>query len=90
MDPYKSKIVLMAIEDGIFDCLMDPYDQLGNGDPISSMPIDLERFARKIIEECIDVAEETVSNHEGVTFGLGDDVRKHFNIYEDSSTTSRE
>jgi hypothetical protein len=44
----------LAITGGIYDCITDPYDKLKNGDPYSSVMIDLERFAEKIVKECID------------------------------------
>ena len=43
----------LAITGGIYDCLRDPYDKLGNGDYYSSVMVDLERFAEKIVAECI-------------------------------------
>jgi len=50
MEEY-SKIVLLAVESGILDCLQDPYDEKGNGDYYSSIPRDLERFATLILLE---------------------------------------
>lgn len=46
----------LAITGGIYDCLTDPYDKLGNGDYYSSVMVDLERFAEKIVAECADIA----------------------------------
>ena len=45
----------LAITGGIYDCLRDPYDKLGNGDYYSSIMVDLERFTEKIVQECMDV-----------------------------------
>jgi len=44
----------LAITGGIYDCITDPYDKLNNGDPYSSVMVDLERFAEKIVAECIE------------------------------------
>lgn len=48
----------LAITGGIYDCICDPYDKLKNGDHYSSVMIDLERFAEKIIRECLKKVEE--------------------------------
>ena len=45
----------LAITGGIYDCICDPYDKLNNGDYYSSVMIDLERFAEKIVRECMEV-----------------------------------
>jgi hypothetical protein len=42
----------LAITGGIYDCICDPYDKLKNGDHYSSVMVDLERFAEKIVREC--------------------------------------
>ena len=47
----------LAIKGGIYDCIIDPYDKLKNGDPYSSVMVDLERFAEKIVRECITVVD---------------------------------
>ena len=44
----------LAITGGIYDCICDPYDKLENGDYYSSVMVDLERFAEKIVKECIE------------------------------------
>jgi hypothetical protein len=44
----------LAITGGIYDCICDPYDKLNNGDYYSSVMIDLERFAEKIVLECVN------------------------------------
>lgn len=56
----KELIQALAITGGIYDCITDPYDKLKNGDPYSSVMIDLERFAEKIVQECIDIVDKTV------------------------------
>jgi hypothetical protein len=48
----------LAIKGGIYDCICDPYDKLKNGDSYSSVLIDLERFAEKIVKECMRQVEE--------------------------------
>ena len=50
------RIGQIAISSGIYDCILDPYDQLKDGDPQSSVMVDLERFAELIIEECTRIA----------------------------------
>ena len=52
----------LSITGGIYDCLCDPYDKLRNGDPYSSVIVDLDRLADKIIEECIQHAVEFNNN----------------------------
>ena len=47
----------LAIIGGIYDCITDPYDKLNNGDPYSSVMPDLERFAEKIVRECVNREE---------------------------------
>ena len=47
----------LAITGGIYDCICDPYDKLKNGDPYSSVMVDLERFAEKIVRECLSNME---------------------------------
>ena len=54
----------LAIRGGIYDCICDPYDKLNNGDPYSSVMIDLERFAEKIVKECIKIAMKSVGDDE--------------------------
>ena len=39
-----------------------------------------EKFAELIILQCISITEETVGNTEGVTFGLGEDIKRYFGI----------
>jgi hypothetical protein len=48
----------LAITGGIYDCICDPYDKLENGDYYSSVMIDLERFAEKIVKECIHAVSD--------------------------------
>lgn len=52
----------LAITGGIYDCICDPYDKLKNGDPYSSVMVDLERFAEKIVRECIGCCESVISD----------------------------
>jgi hypothetical protein len=53
----------LAITGGIYDCITDPYDKLNNGDPYSSVMPDLERFAEKIVNECVVICEDTDGEH---------------------------
>lgn len=59
------RIKELAISDGIYDCLCDPYDKFKTGDYYGSVMWDLERFAEKIVRECMNVgnalAKETFS-----------------------------
>lgn len=47
----------LAISGGIYDCICDPYDKLKNGDPYSSVMLDLERFAELIVRECAGICD---------------------------------
>jgi hypothetical protein len=51
------RIKELIISSGIYDCIMDPYDKLNNGDPNSSVMFDLERFAELIVQDCIDICD---------------------------------
>jgi len=54
-DTYIKKL---AVTTGIYDCILDPYDKLNNGNQESSIMCDLERFAQMIINECVDVGAQ--------------------------------
>jgi len=64
----------LAITGGIYDCLRDPYDKLGNGDYYSSIMVDLERFAEKIVRECIRIDIENRDAAPGV------EIAKYFGV----------
>ncbi len=64
----------LAITGGIYDCLTDPYDKLGNGDDYSSIMVDLERFAEKIVQECTKILAD--NNEFRVCVIIG----KHFGV----------
>jgi hypothetical protein len=66
----------LAITGGIYDCICDPYDKLENGDYYSSVMIDLERFAEKIVKECARVAETAEP------YQSSDLIKKHFGVEE--------
>ncbi len=68
----------LAISNGIYDCICDPYDKLRNGVHHSSVMFDLERVAKLIIKETLPVARA------GIEFGDGmeDAVYKYFGIEE--------
>ena len=85
----------LAITGGIYDCLTDPYDKLGNGDDYSSVMVDLERFAEKIVRECINKIETyriPVGNSAagemacGMTYDalkeIRDEIKEHFGVTE--------
>ena len=85
----------LAITGGIYDCLTDPYDKLGNGDDYSSVMVDLERFAEKIVKECINKIETyriPVGNSAAgeiaceMTYDalkeIRDEIKEHFGVTE--------
>ena len=74
------RIKELVIGSGIYDCIMDPYDKLNNGDPNSSVMFDLERFAELIINECALVAIEHNEGVEGVHFGVGRAIKYYFGV----------
>jgi hypothetical protein len=84
----------LAITGGIYDCICDPYDKLENGDYYSSVMVDLERFAEKIVNECAEVIDDgrfsvmecegnshRVSYNNGIYYALSS-VKKHFGVEE--------
>jgi hypothetical protein len=78
----------LAITGGIYDCICDPYDKLENGDPYSSVMIDLERFAEKIVKECIECADivgqvNIASGYPNSTaHHVKQKIREHFGVDE--------
>jgi hypothetical protein len=70
----------LAISDGIYDCICDPYDKLNNGDYYSSVMVDLERFAEKIVKECARVASDRVMDVEGNDWGVRWAIKNHFGV----------
>jgi hypothetical protein len=72
----------LAITGGIYDCICDPYDKLKNGDPYSSVMIDLERFAEKIIRECAKVADDGFASSNFGNGITGQQLLKHFGVEE--------
>ena len=56
----------LAITGGIYDCICDPYDKLENGDYYSSVMVDLERFAEKIVSECIKESMDEIVSDENI------------------------
>ena len=75
----------LAITGGIYDCITDPYDKLKNGDPYSSVMIDLERFAEKIIKECTNVIEGGRFLHDQAPTALfakecSGAIKRHFGV----------
>lgn len=72
----------LAITGGIYDCICDPYDKLKNGDPYSSVMIDLERFAEKIVRECAKVADDGFASSNFGNGITGHQLLKHFGVEE--------
>jgi hypothetical protein len=72
----------LAITGGIYDCICDPYDKLKNGDPYSSVMIDLERFAEKIVRECAKVADDGFASSNFGNGITGHQLLKHFGVDE--------
>jgi len=83
----------LAVTGGIYDCITDPYDKLNNGDPYSSVMPDLERFAEKIVRECInkiEIHEIPVGNSAAGEMAcewtyaalkeIRDEIREHFGV----------
>jgi hypothetical protein len=74
----------LAITDGIYDCICDPYDKLENGDYYSSVMVDLERFAEKIVRQCADIAKHHVMNistYADADF-VDEQIKQHFGVDE--------
>ena len=72
------RIKELAISNGIYDCITDPYDKVGDGNPHSSVMIDLERFAELIVRECVDIADE----YDGAGSTIVSRIEKHFGVEE--------
>jgi hypothetical protein len=72
----------LAITGGIYDCLTDPYDKLGNGDDYSSVMVDLERFAEKIVRECLVVINQSNGVGDDDVIRISKDIEKHFGVEE--------
>ena len=74
----------MAITGGIYDCICDPYDKLKNGDPYSSVMIDLERFAEKIVKECMEqvwyTREDSINGN--ISEVIKERMKQHFGVEE--------
>lgn len=59
------KLKEIALSNGIYDCITDPYDKHNTGDQHGSVMDDLERFGEAIIQECIGrIALVGLSNEE--------------------------
>jgi hypothetical protein len=72
----------LAITGGIYDCITDPYDKLENGDPYSSVMVDLERFAELIVRECAEIAYNKQYKHSSAhTRGdCAKAIKEHFGV----------
>jgi hypothetical protein len=71
----------LAITGGIYDCICDPYDKLKNGDPYSSVMIDLERFAEKIVRECASIFEGVYTDQQRPE-RIDTRIKQHFGVRE--------
>ena len=75
----------LAITGGIYDCICDPYDKLKNGDPYSSVMVDLERFAEKIVRECMEQVWYT--REDGINGNISEVIKErmkqHFGLEEE-------
>jgi hypothetical protein len=67
----------LAITGGIYDCICDPYDKLENGDYYSSVMIDLERFAEKIVRECMKESWEEIVADEDIALEKDPLIREY-------------
>ena len=77
----------LAITGGIYDCLTDPYDKLGNGDDYSSVMVDLERFAEKIVKECANHCDLLLDHKISSEWSRGTHdcsraIKQHFGVEE--------
>jgi hypothetical protein len=74
----------LAITGGIYDSICDPYDKLENGDYYSSVMVDLERFAEKIVRECIEVAQMNTPDTEECEYThlISEKIKEHFGVEE--------
>jgi hypothetical protein len=71
----------LAIRGGIYDCICDPYDKLENGDYYSSVMVDLERFAEKIVNECAKACEK--NSYLALNgWQRAKQIREHFGVEE--------
>ena len=80
----------LAITGGIYDCICDPYDKLKNGDHHSSVMVDLERFAEKIVRECVSTVENLSPGYQDYRNQIEDafrrdcveQIKEHFGVEE--------
>ena len=68
----------LAISDGIYDCLCDPYDKFKTGDYYGSVMWDLERFAELIVKECADYVQFYYKDH--MCEVIAHDMKQHFGV----------
>ena len=74
------RIRKLALTNGIYDSICDPYDQFKTGDHYGSVMYDLERFTKLIVEETLKQVDERTYCR-GETSWYNDDkdwVRLHF------------
>jgi hypothetical protein len=72
----------IIIRTGIYDCILDPFDQLKNGDTYSSILVDLEKFAELIVRECAKISLECGINlnREDFRQGIARNIKQHFGV----------
>lgn len=70
----------LAITGGIYDCICDPYDQQKNGDQHSSVLPDLERFAEKIVRECVQVSLKSSHRNDDMGAIIARNIQQHFGV----------
>lgn len=74
-----NKISQLCLHEGIVDCLCDPYDQLGTGDPYSSIIPDVNRVAAITIKECVKVITmNDTSDHKHVSKQITEELDRYF------------
>ena len=56
------------------------FKQLGLVEAVVFTPSDLEKFAKLIVRECAEFANEHNEELEGVTLGVGQALKKHFGV----------
>ena len=74
------RIKELMITDGIYDCIVDPYDKFNTGDQYGSVEYDLERFAKKIIEECCDISLQSSHRWDDMGAIIALQIKKHFGV----------
>lgn len=84
-----NRIKKLAISNGIYDCLCDPYDKHETGDNYGSVMDDLQRFAELIVQECLGIInkehDEGIDRHGDYQLALYEayrEIKQHFGVEE--------